>query len=89
MTDVSVKRGPSNEYERLAAGVAAATRNQVLTTKTQFTTIADSLGIARQTVSNRLERPDMTLSMFLACQLQAGGDPAKVIADALAGKGVE
>ncbi|KAA8825148.1 hypothetical protein EMO92_06935 [Bifidobacterium reuteri] len=93
MSDSLEIREPS-KYERMASHIVRATRDQVLTTKTNFTTIAESLGLVRQTVSKRLDSDDLPLSMFLAAQLESGGDPAAVIAQAtgsqaLAGKEAE
>lgn len=82
MSDTLEIREPS-KYERMASHIVRATRDQVLTTKTNFTTIAEALGLARQTVSKRLDGDDLPLSMFLAAQLESGGDPAQVIADTL------
>lgn len=82
MSDTLEIREPS-KYERMASHIVRATRDQVLTTKTNFTTIAENLGIVRQTVSKRLDGDDLPLSMFLAAQIESGGDPAQVIADAL------
>ena len=82
MSDTLQIRKPS-EYERMAASIVRNTRDQVLTTKTNFTTIAETLGMARQTVSKRLDGDDIPLSMFLAAQLESGGNPADVVADAL------
>lgn len=89
MSDSLEIREPSR-YERLASSVVRATRDQVLTTKTNFTTIAEALGLARQTVSKRLDGEDIPLSMFLAAQLESGGDPVAALADVLepARKGV-
>lgn len=71
-------------YTDLAARIVRKTRTQVLTTKTNFTTIADKLGISRQTVSRKLDDDDMKLSFFLAAQLESNGDPVQTLADALA-----
>lgn len=86
MSDMTHSR-PS-KYEHMASGIVRSTRDRVLTTKTNFTTIAESLGLARQTVSKRLDGDDLPLSMFLAAQLESGGDPVQTLADALADGGV-
>jgi hypothetical protein len=54
------------KYQEMAKELVKQTRAQVLLTKTSFTTIAESLGVVRQTVSNNLDRDDISLSMFLA-----------------------
>ena len=54
------------KYQEMAKELVKQTRAQVLLTKTNFTTIAESLGVVRQTVSNNLDRDDIPLSMFLA-----------------------
>lgn len=83
MSDTLQTHIPSNKYERMASRIVNETRTQVLTTKTNFTTIAESLGIVRQTVSKRLDGDDMMLSMFLAAQLESGGDPVQALANVL------
>lgn len=76
------------KYQEMAKELVKQTRAQVLLTKTNFTTIAESLGVVRQTVSNNLDRDDIPLSMFLAAQVESGGNPSKAIAAALAGREV-
>lgn len=76
------------KYQEMAKELVKQTRAQVLLTKTNFTTIAESLDVVRQTVSNNLDRDDIPLSMFLAAQVESGGNPSKAIAAALAGREV-
>lgn len=77
------------KYQEMAKELVKQTRAQVLLTKTNFTTIAESLGVVRQTVSNNLDRDDIPLSMFLAAQVESGGNPSKAIAAALDTNGKE
>lgn len=71
------------DYREIAKRLVDETREQVLTTQTHKTVIGKAVGVSRQTVKKKLDRGDMPLSMFLAAQIESGGDPAQAIADAV------
>lgn len=76
------------DYQRIAKELVRQTRDQVMLTQTHKTTIGKAAGVTRQTVSKKLGRDDMPLSLFLAAQVESGGNPAKAITAALADKEV-
>lgn len=63
----------------LAKSVVRQTRDDVLISKTQMTSIAGRCGRNRTTVSRSLDADDMTLSMWFASVSESGIDPLDLI----------